>query len=197
MIYRSLQLFALALVASVNANASAATDGTVRMDLFDDVSGENGAGGDDLYSIDGQPISGSTGFFLFDISNNAILDAELNILTGGSTVARTFDETDFGFETTASGILFGLSNATPADLTFDNTPQGSGELSASAGSIDFANESGVYSMRTIANAGFSPSFHFNEQNPGLIFTPAAVPEPSTLMLMGSLLITLSRTRRVS
>lgn len=197
MITRSLQILTLALVLALgfHTSAQAATNGTVRMDLFDDVLAQNN---DDQFSIGGQDISGSTGFFLFDIGNNTILDAELNILTGGSTVARTFDETDFGFVTTASGIDFGLSNAPLADLNFDTTPQGSGKLTSSNGSsIDFANESGTYSIRVDAGAGFSPSFHFNEQNPGLIFTPAAVPEPSTLMLMGSLLITLSRTRRVS
>ena len=176
-------LILVAAMALAPASAPAATNGTVRMDLFDDVSAENGAGGDDLYSIGGQPISGSTGFFLFDISNNMILDAEFNILTGGSTVARTFDETDFGFDTTASGIDFDLRNTTIADRTFDNTPQGSGLLSEGGSTIDFANESGVYTIRTISDAGFSPTFHFFEANPGLIFTPAVVPEPSSLLLL--------------
>lgn len=107
-------------------HALGATNGTVRMDLFGEVSGENGAGGDDLYTINGEAISGSSGFFLFDIGNSTILDAEFNLLTGGSTVARTFDETAFGFETIADGIQFSLSNASAADLVFDTTPTGSG-----------------------------------------------------------------------
>lgn len=181
---RSLQLLTLALLVALGflASAEAATNGTVRMDLFDDVSSQNGLG--DLYTINGQAISGSSGFFLFDIDNSMILDAELNILTGGSTVARMLDETDFGFDTTASGIMFDLRNAAAADLAFDSTPQGSGGLSRGGGSIDFANESGQYGIRVIPNAGFSPSFHFNEDNPGLIFTPAVVPEPSSLLLIG-------------
>lgn len=94
-----------------------------------------------------------------------------------------FDETDFAFTNNANGIAFSLANAAQADLAFDDTFLGGGRLSTSAGTIDFANESGLYQIRLIAAPGSTPSFTFFEPNPGLIFTPA-VPEPSTALLLG-------------
>lgn len=169
------------------ATAAIATDGTVRVDLGEliDQSVDFNQGAGELPEIGGVTVTNATGFFLLDIGNNSLLDAEMTFSNQG-TLLRTFGESLFTASITGNDLVGGFVGLTPAEGAMGNFKLSTGP---SVLAVDLANETGSFTVRFIADPGFSPNYHLISNNPTLTFTP--VPEPASaglILALGGLLL---------